>query len=53
MSRQAIAKCCDMFENQRTHIDDAEQEGRPSTATKYEIAAFMKQNKREDYWKIL
>ncbi|KFM67462.1 Histone-lysine N-methyltransferase SETMAR, partial [Stegodyphus mimosarum] len=39
MSRQAIAKWCNMFENGRTDIDDAEREGRPATATKSEIAA--------------
>ncbi|GBO15576.1 hypothetical protein AVEN_268490-1 [Araneus ventricosus] len=39
MSRQAIAKWCNMFENGRTDIDNAEREGRPSTETKSEIAA--------------
>ncbi|GBN22908.1 hypothetical protein AVEN_142014-1 [Araneus ventricosus] len=39
MSRQAIAKWCNMFENGRTDIDHAEREGRPSTATNSEIAA--------------
>ncbi|XP_035205247.1 histone-lysine N-methyltransferase SETMAR-like, partial [Stegodyphus dumicola] len=39
MSRQAIAKWCTMFENGRTDIEDAEYEGRPSTATISEIAA--------------
>ncbi|GBM54883.1 hypothetical protein AVEN_158317-1 [Araneus ventricosus] len=41
MSRQAIAKWCNMFENGRTDIDDAEREGRPSSATNSEIAACM------------
>ncbi|GBN70764.1 hypothetical protein AVEN_254686-1 [Araneus ventricosus] len=39
MSRQATAKWCNMFENGRKDIDDAEREGRPSTATNSEIAA--------------
>ncbi|GBM13265.1 hypothetical protein AVEN_144404-1 [Araneus ventricosus] len=40
MSRQSrIAKWCNMFENGRTDIDDAEREGRPSTAINSEIAA--------------
>ncbi|GBM96916.1 hypothetical protein AVEN_105155-1 [Araneus ventricosus] len=39
MSRQAIAKWRNMFENGRTDIDDAEREGRPSTVTNSEIAA--------------
>ncbi|GBM75450.1 hypothetical protein AVEN_182320-1 [Araneus ventricosus] len=39
MSRQAIAKCCSMFENGRTDIDGVEKEGRPSIATNSEIAA--------------
>ncbi|KFM73297.1 hypothetical protein X975_07259, partial [Stegodyphus mimosarum] len=39
MSRQAIAKWCNMFENGRTDIDDAKREGRPPTATNSEIAA--------------
>ncbi|GBN23254.1 hypothetical protein AVEN_259435-1 [Araneus ventricosus] len=39
MSRQAIAKWCNMFENERTDIDDAMREGKPSTATNSEIAA--------------
>ncbi|GBL92168.1 hypothetical protein AVEN_91512-1 [Araneus ventricosus] len=39
ISRQAITKWFSMFENGRTDIDDAESEGRPSTATKSEIAA--------------
>ncbi|GBM48999.1 hypothetical protein AVEN_55209-1 [Araneus ventricosus] len=38
-SRQAIAKWCNMFENGRAVIDDAEREGRPSTATNSEISA--------------
>ncbi|GFS55653.1 histone-lysine N-methyltransferase SETMAR, partial [Nephila pilipes] len=41
MSHQAIAKWCSMFENGRSHIDDTEREGRPSTATNSEIAALM------------
>ncbi|XP_035227854.1 histone-lysine N-methyltransferase SETMAR-like [Stegodyphus dumicola] len=40
-SRQAIAKWCNMFEKGHTDIDDAECEGRPSTATNLEIAARM------------
>ncbi|GBN03468.1 hypothetical protein AVEN_141155-1 [Araneus ventricosus] len=39
MSRQAVAKWCNMFENGRTDIDDAESEGRPSAATSSEVAA--------------
>ncbi|GBM57275.1 hypothetical protein AVEN_58586-1 [Araneus ventricosus] len=39
MSRQSIAKWCNMFENGRTDLEDAEREGRPSTATNSEIAA--------------
>ncbi|GBN64959.1 hypothetical protein AVEN_169226-1 [Araneus ventricosus] len=39
MSRQAIAKWCNMFENGLTDVDDAEREGRPSTATNSEISA--------------
>ncbi|GBL83822.1 hypothetical protein AVEN_132700-1 [Araneus ventricosus] len=39
MSRQAIAKWCDMFENRCSDIDDAEREGRPLTATNSEIVA--------------
>ncbi|GBM39073.1 hypothetical protein AVEN_190216-1 [Araneus ventricosus] len=38
MSRQAIAKWCNMFENGRTDTDDAKREGRPSTATNSRIA---------------
>ncbi|XP_035231680.1 protein GVQW3-like [Stegodyphus dumicola] len=39
MSRQSIAKWCNMFENGPTDIDNAKREGRPSTATNSEIAA--------------
>ncbi|GBO44884.1 hypothetical protein AVEN_137695-1 [Araneus ventricosus] len=39
MSRQAIAKWCNMFENGCTDTDNAELEGRSSTATISEIAA--------------
>ncbi|KFM68018.1 hypothetical protein X975_04435, partial [Stegodyphus mimosarum] len=39
MSRHAITKWCNMFENGRTEMDDDEREGRPSTATNLEIAA--------------
>ncbi|GBO00689.1 hypothetical protein AVEN_218025-1 [Araneus ventricosus] len=39
MPRQAIAKWCNMFENERTDIDDAMREGKPSTATNSEIVA--------------
>ncbi|XP_035209502.1 uncharacterized protein LOC118183982 [Stegodyphus dumicola] len=38
MSRQAIAKWFQMFENGRTDIDDAERERKPSTATNSEFA---------------
>lgn len=31
--RQDIAKCCNMFENGRTDIDDVVREGRSSTTT--------------------
>ncbi|GFT84863.1 HTH_48 domain-containing protein [Nephila pilipes] len=48
MSRQAIAKWCDMFENGRKHIGDAEHEGRQLTATNSEITDLMLQNKRAD-----
>ena len=42
MSRQAIAKWCDIFENGLTDIDNAECEARPSTdAINSEIAARM------------
>ncbi|GBM50264.1 hypothetical protein AVEN_23241-1 [Araneus ventricosus] len=44
MSRQAIAKWCNMVENGRTDIDDAERGGRPTTATNSEIAARMNEN---------
>ncbi|XP_035207602.1 uncharacterized protein LOC118182374 [Stegodyphus dumicola] len=37
--RQAIANWCDMLHNERTDIDDAQREGRPSTATESEIDA--------------
>ncbi|GBM53512.1 hypothetical protein AVEN_261281-1 [Araneus ventricosus] len=39
MSRQAIAKWCNMFEKGRTDIEVIEREGRSSTATNSEIAA--------------
>ncbi|GFU10277.1 HTH_48 domain-containing protein [Nephila pilipes] len=39
MSRETIAKWCNMIENERTHIDDSEHEGRASTATNSEITA--------------
>ncbi|GBN23082.1 hypothetical protein AVEN_40553-1 [Araneus ventricosus] len=41
MSRQAIAKWCNKFENGLTDINDAESEGRPSTARNSEIAAHV------------
>ncbi|GFS37781.1 histone-lysine N-methyltransferase SETMAR [Nephila pilipes] len=39
MSREAIEKLSNMFENGRTHIDDAERDERPSTATNSKIVA--------------
>ncbi|GFU16526.1 HTH_48 domain-containing protein [Nephila pilipes] len=39
MSFQTIVQWCNMFENRHTHIEDAESEGRQSTATNAEIAA--------------
>ncbi|GFS94505.1 histone-lysine N-methyltransferase SETMAR [Nephila pilipes] len=39
MSREAIEKFSNMFENGRTHIDDAERDVRPSTATNSKIVA--------------
>ncbi|GBM67303.1 hypothetical protein AVEN_37083-1 [Araneus ventricosus] len=44
MLRQAIAKWCNMFENGRTDIDEAEREGRPSTATNSQFAARVNEN---------
>ncbi|GFU23319.1 small subunit processome component 20 [Nephila pilipes] len=43
MSLQATAKWCNMFENGRRHIDDAERERKPSTATNSENSAPMQQ----------
>lgn len=44
MSRQAIAKWCNMFENRCTDIDDTERKGRLPTATNSEIAAYVHEN---------
>ncbi|GBN35468.1 hypothetical protein AVEN_63950-1 [Araneus ventricosus] len=44
MSRQAIAKWCNMFENGRTDNEDTESEGRPSTVTNSEITARLNES---------
>ncbi|GBM33847.1 hypothetical protein AVEN_175684-1 [Araneus ventricosus] len=44
MSRQAIAKRRNIFEDGRAYIDDAGREGRPSTATNSEIAALVNES---------
>ncbi|GBL82922.1 Disks large 1 tumor suppressor protein [Araneus ventricosus] len=44
MSRQAITKWCNMFENGCTDIDNTEHKGRLSTATNSEITARMNES---------